>query len=305
MNLSIDSIVKRYRRATALDSVTLELEEGLYGLLGPNGSGKTTLLRIVADVLRPTSGEVRLNGVDKDRLGGQYREVIGYLPQEFGLYKEFTVIDFMMYIAALKGIDRRLAAERSHMLLEQVGLGGMEKKSCGKLSGGMKRRLGIAQALLNDPKLLILDEPTAGLDPEERMRFRKLISDLSGQKIVLLSTHIVSDIEMIAGELILIENGRLIGSGTPEELLEELRGQVWTAKVTEEEYGAFESALLKKDASSHLPARIVNVTRKGSGVEARILAEEQPLPGARPDEPGLEDLYLHYFKSKYEGRGGN
>lgn len=197
MELELDGLTKQYRDKKAVDGFTCRLREGIYGLLGPNGSGKTTLTRMLADVLRPTSGSIRLDGEPSDRLDEAYRDLIGYLPQNFGCYKEFTAMDFLLYIASLKGLDKRMAKKRAEELMEAVGLYDDRKRKLKTYSGGMKQRVGIVQALLNDPSILILDEPTAGLDPKERVRFRNLLGNFAGGKIILLSTHIVTDVEFI------------------------------------------------------------------------------------------------------------
>lgn len=289
MKLKIDGISKQYVYKQALKNFSLELTEGVYGLVGPNGSGKTTLLRIIADVLEPTEGKITVDGIDKNRLDEKYRELLGYLPQDCGFYKNFTAYKFLIYIAALKGLDKGLASEKSMELLKVVNLENEANKKIGTFSGGMRQRLGIAQSLLNDPKILILDEPTSGLDPKERIRFRNLISEISGDRIIILSTHIVSDIEYIAKEVILLKEGQLIRKEQPEALLRELNGKVWSACIPE-------SALVELERDY----RIGNVVRKGNGIEVRIISDTKPIPNAVLQDSRLEDMYLYYFDEEVE-----
>ena len=220
MELVIDKLTKQFQNKTAVDRVSLRLHRGVFGLLGTNGAGKTTLMRMLCGILQPTSGTIAFDGMDVREEG--YRAVLGYLPQDFGYYPEFTAMDFLLYMAALKGLPKKSAKRRANELLELVGLQDMGRKKIKTFSGGMKQRLGIAQALLNNPKLLILDEPTAGLDPKERVRFRNLIQQLGKDSIVLLSTHIVSDIEHIADEVLMMKDGTLIYNGTWDEQMGDL-----------------------------------------------------------------------------------
>ena len=220
MELVIDRLTKQFQNKIAVDRVSLRLNNGVYGLLGTNGAGKTTLMRMLCGILQPTSGTITFDGMDVREEG--YRAILGYLPQDFGYYPEFTAMDFLLYMAALKGLPKQSAKRRANELLELVGLQDMGRKKIKTFSGGMKQRLGIAQALLNDPKLLILDEPTAGLDPKERVRFRNLIGQLGKDSIVLLSTHIVSDIEHIADEVLMMKDGNLIYNGTWDEQMGDL-----------------------------------------------------------------------------------
>ena len=220
MELIIDRLTKQFQNKIAVDRVSLRLHSGVFGLLGANGAGKTTLMRMLCGILQPTSGTITFDGMDVSE--EDYRAILGYLPQDFGYYPEFTAMDFLLYMAALKGLPKQSAKRRANELLELVGLQDMGRKKIKTFSGGMKQRLGIAQALLNNPKLLILDEPTAGLDPKERVRFRNLIGQLGKDSIVLLSTHIVSDIEHIADEVLMMKDGNLIYNGTWDEQMGDL-----------------------------------------------------------------------------------
>lgn len=222
MELNIDRVTKQYGPKIAVDRISLTLTPGVTGLLGANGAGKTTLMRMICGILRPTSGSISLDGLDVSTEG--YRAVLGYLPQDFGYYPSFSALDFLLYLGALKGMERRQAKERSLELLEVVGLGEVARRKIRTFSGGMKQRLGIAQALLNRPKLLILDEPTAGLDPKERVRFRTLIEEQGKESIVLLSTHIVSDVEHIAGRILMVKDGQLIYDGSAADTPQDLEG---------------------------------------------------------------------------------
>ncbi|MBD8501061.1 ABC transporter ATP-binding protein [Paenibacillus arenosi] len=288
MELTIQNICKRYNDKWAIHQVTAELDYGVYGLLGPNGAGKTTLLRMLADVLQPTSGSIQLNGQPIGAMGESYRDLLGYLPQHCGFYRQFTGRAFLMYIASLKGLDKKTAALKVGEMLELVGLRDVAKQKIESYSGGMRQRLGIAQALLNDPKVIVMDEPTVGLDPQERIRFRNILSEMSSNRIVILSTHIVSDIEYVAKDLLLIKEGRLLKQERLVSLLENVRGVVWKASVDEEQF-----AVLKKKY------RIGNVLREAEGIEVRILAQEQPIVGAELVSPSVEDLYSYYFNEEF------
>lgn len=284
MKLSIERVSKQFGQKIALNNVSCELTEGVYGFLGANGSGKTTLMRILAAVVRPTSGRVLLDGVDIELLNERYRDLLGYLPQHMGFYKNFSVEKFLLYIAALKGIDKQEAEAKVESLLHEVQLSNEKRTKVGKLSGGMKQRVGIAQALLNDPKIIIVDEPTAGLDPKERIRFRNLLSTIANDRIVLLSTHIVTDIEIIAKELLIMKRGMLIEKSKPQLLLDRLDGKVWTFPARQSEVSSLQS--------KH---RIISMSSKEEYIEMRILSEQKPEADAVKAIPNLEDLYLYYF----------
>ena len=287
MELKISKLTKQFGNFTAVDALNVTMTNGVYGLLGVNGAGKTTFMRIICTLLQPTSGQILCNGKDIFQMGADYRKLLGYLPQEFGFYPEFTVKDYLLYIAALKGIRPAVAKKRVKNLIAKVGLSKVENQKMKKLSGGMKRRAGIAQAMLNDPKILILDEPTAGLDPNERIRFRNLISELSQERLVLLSTHIVSDVEYIANEIWLMKEGKLLHKGTAEELLHSMTEKVWKCYT----HKADVQDLMKQ-------YKISNIKSEAHGVELRIIAKEKPFPDAVMEEANLEDVFLYYFGEK-------
>jgi ABC-2 type transport system ATP-binding protein len=271
MKLVIDSVSKLYRgKIWGLRDFSLELDPGVLGLLGPNGAGKSTLMRILATIAKPTEGRVTWNGADIVHSPNELRTMLGYLPQDFGVYPHLNAVEFLEYMAAIKGLDGRSARRRIGELLEMVNLFGVRKRPLGGYSGGMKQRLGIAQALLNDPQLLILDEPTAGLDPEERVRFRGLLSELGGERIVILSTHIVSDVEAAATHMALIKQGRLLRHAAPETLLQAVEGKVWEWVVP----------------SAELP------TLK----QWHVISSE-----TRRSDPRLEDAYLYFITADEPG----
>lgn len=284
MKLVIDNVSKKFKDKWAVKYFSAELTEGVYALLGPNGSGKTTLMRMLADVSKPSSGRILLNDKDISLMGNDYRDVLGYLPQEFGLYKNFTAVRFLMYFASLKGLDKKSAIDKVDEVLALVNLTNDRKRKISTFSGGMKRRLGIAQALLNDPKILIVDEPTAGLDPQERIRFRNLLSEISGDRIVLLSTHIVSDIEYIAKEILLLRQGELIKRSTLDNLLKQVEGKVWMVSVTQADLPTFQREF-----------RVGNIQRNKADIECRIVHDEQPVDDASEVPATLEDVYLYFF----------
>ena len=290
MRLTIEGVGKVYSgKVWALKQFSLELGPGVLGLVGPNGAGKTTLMRILATVTRATEGRVTWNGVDTGRSPDALRAELGYLPQDFGVYPNLNAIEFLEYLAAVRGLAGRPARRRIDELLEVVNLLEARKRPLGSFSGGMKQRIGIAQALLNDPKLLIVDEPTAGLDPEERVHFRNLLSELAGQRVVILSTHIVSDVEATATQMAVISHGRLVTHTSPEALLKSVAGKVW-------EWVIPSSALAKVKESFLLSA----ATRRSDGVHVRVVDEESPHPDATPIPPTLEDAYLDCISAHCE-----
>ena len=284
MELTICDLTKEFGSFRAVDRVSFTMTNGVYGLLGVNGAGKTTLMRMLTTLIKPTDGEILWDGQDVFKMDGQYRKLLGYLPQDFGYYPDFSIYDYLMYIASIKGIRPAAAKERVKLLLKQVGLFRARHKKMKNLSGGMKRRAGIAQAMLNDPKILILDEPTAGLDPSERIRFRNLISELSEDRIVLLSTHIVSDVEYIANEILLMQDGQLTMSGTSEEVIASMPEQVWTFHVPKAQIEAYLKSY-----------KVANVKTVPSGAELRVLSPVRPNSSAVEVEPTLEDVFLYYF----------
>jgi ABC-2 type transport system ATP-binding protein len=281
LKLVIDNVSKRYRGDVwALRGFSLELQPGVLGLLGPNGAGKSTLMSILSTITRASEGTVRWNDVDIARHPDALRSVLGFLPQDFGVYPNLNALEFLEYMAAVKGLETKTARRRIDELLTLVNLNDVRKRPLGGFSGGMKQRIGIAQALLNDPQLLIVDEPTAGLDPEERVRFRNLLSELSGERIVILSTHIVSDVEATATDIALIAKGMLVAHATPEQLLREVEGNVWEWVIPSSELNAAKQRYL-----------ISNTARRSDGVHARVLAPEAPA-GALPVAATLEDAYI-------------
>ena len=283
MRLEIQNVSKQYDgKVWALRDFTLHLAPGVLGLLGPNGAGKSTLMRILATISNPTSGTILWNGTDIAAQPDGLRAELGYLPQDFGVYPNLNAVEFLEYLAAVKGIAAGAARRRIDELLALVNLTDARKRPLGGYSGGMRQRVGIAQALLNDPKLLIVDEPTAGLDPEERVRFRNLLSELSGERIVILSTHIVSDVEATATGIAIVSRGRLLAHAAPEELLARLEGKVWEWIVPSADLPAARQRFL-----------ISTVTRRSDGVHARVVSDAAPGPGATPASPTLEDAYLH------------
>ncbi|KOX20873.1 ABC transporter ATP-binding protein [Nocardiopsis sp. NRRL B-16309] len=280
--MDLEGVTKAFRGGTtAVEDLTLRLTPGVVGLLGPNGAGKSTLMRVMATVTRPTAGRVLLDGTDIVARPKAMRAVLGYLPQDFGVYPHLTSREFLGYLAAAKGLPARTARARIDDLLELVNLTSAVRRPLGGYSGGMLRRVGIAQALLADPRVLIADEPTAGLDPEERARFRNLLAELSRDRIVVLSTHIVSDVESVATDLAVVAAGRLLRHGSPDSLLREAAGLVWEAVVP-------------ADAAAGLQSRhrVSRMVRTGDGVRVRLVSRHSPLPDAVSVPPDLEDLYL-------------
>lgn len=287
MELRIEKLTKQYGDKTAVDRLDLKMNAGVYGLLGANGAGKTTLMRLLCQIQDPTSGEIFYDGQEIGSMGEAYRNILGYLPQDFGYYPDFTAYKFMLYMASLKGLSKDYGRQYSLELLDKVGLLQVKNKKIRTFSGGMKQRLGIAQAMLNNPKILILDEPTAGLDPKERVRFRNLISSFSQNKIVLLSTHIVSDVEYIAGEIVVMKKGVILHKGSPREILREVEGKVWECSAEREEVEAMQTRFT-----------VGNLRNEGDKTVLRIIADSRPLPDAVPAVPNLEDLYLYYFSDE-------
>ena len=288
MQLKVEELSKNYRgQVQALRELQITLKPGVLGLLGPNGAGKSTLMRILATVTRPSSGRVLWNEKDIAQNPDALRNVLGYLPQDFGVYPNLNAHEFLEYLAAVKGIETAAAKKRIGELLDLVNLTEAAKRPLGGYSGGMRQRVGIAQALLNDPQLLIVDEPTAGLDPEERVRFRNLLSELSGERIVILSTHIVSDIEAVATQIAILAQGELLAHDAPEGLLAKMAGKVWEVVVPSGELPALRERYL-----------ISSTAYRSDGVHARVVAEMAPGPGARPLESSLEDAYLATLAAK-------
>jgi len=280
--LEIRSLGKRYASGTvALQDFTLSVGEGVLGLLGPNGAGKTTLMSILATITRPTSGTFVWEGVDGVADPLAVRRTLGFLPQDFGVYERLTAREFLRYLGRLKGVREKELTPRIGQLLELVNLHGAADRRLGGFSGGMRQRVGIAQALLGDPKLLIVDEPTVGLDPEERVRFRNLLSEISVGRVVILSTHIVSDVEAVASLIAVMRKGRLVTCAKPEELLRRAEGRVFSAVVTSEALPEVQRRLA-----------ISGMVRRGDGVHLRYVGRGAELPGATAVEPSLEDAYL-------------
>ena len=288
MKLEICELGKRYKGDVwGISNLSLELGAGVLGLLGPNGAGKSTLMRILATVTKATTGFVKWDGVDIADSPNPLRKVLGYLPQDFGIYPNLNAVEFLTYLAAARGISGRSASRRIDTLLELVNLTDARKRPLGSLSGGMKQRVGIAQALLNDPQLLIVDEPTAGLDPEERIRFRGLLAELAGDRIVILSSHIVSDIEAAATSIAVIERGRLRFQGVPEDLLRMAEDKVWEFLIPSEDL-----------ASAKQKYVLSSTVRTSAGVRIRVVADEPPGHGARTLTPTLEDAYLYLLTDR-------
>ena len=292
MELYIEHISKQFKDITAVDDVSLHITPGVWGLLGANGAGKTTLMRIIAGIMKPTSGTIRYDGIPINELKENYRDVFGYLPQEFGFYPEFTVKDYLEYVSVLKGLTEKDSKRKINELLEQLTLSHVKNKKIARLSGGMKRRVGIAQALLNEPEILILDEPTSGLDPGERVRFRNLLSEFAHDRIVLISTHIVSDVEYIATQNAIMKGGKLLASGTTEELVKLVDKKVWTAHIPINCLQEYERKL-----------QIVNIRNEDNGqISIRYLAEQPYTNDSLPVPPHLEDLYLWLFPQEATDR---
>ena len=283
MKLIIENVSKVYKGSVwGLKDFHLELEPGVIGLLGPNGAGKSTLMRILATITKPTSGNVIWNGKDISKHPNDLRKILGYLPQDFNVYPNLNALEFLEYMAAIKGLDKKSSTARINDLLQALNLFDNRKQPLSSFSGGMKQRVGITQALLNDPKFLIVDEPTAGLDPEERVRFRSLLSDLPGERIVILSSHIVSDVEATAMEIALIRKGELVFKKTPEEMIDSIKGKVWEAVIPNEEFAQFKEEY-----------KLSSTIKRKDGVLTRVVSGTKPSQNAKSAQPTLEDAYLY------------
>lgn len=282
--LSIKNVSKKYpNNFIALSNFNLELEGGVIGLLGANGAGKSTLMKMIATVSKPSEGIITWNGKDIHKNGDELRHDLGYLPQSFGVFPNLTAVEFLKYMAALKGLNMKKAVSRINELIELLNLKDAANRNIGNYSGGMRQRIGIAQALLNDPKILIVDEPTVGLDPNERMNFRNLINSLSKDKIIILSTHIVSDVEYSAEKIVLMSKGNLICFCKNEELLNSLEGIVWECLIEESELNEIKDKYITG-----------NIIRKSEGMAVRVISETKPVPNAVKVQPILEDAYIYY-----------
>jgi ABC-2 type transport system ATP-binding protein len=290
LELETRNLSKAYKGVQALKDFNLKLTPGILGLLGPNGAGKSTLMRMLATITKPTQGTILWNGRDVVKDPEALRSVLGYLPQDFGVYPNLSAQEFLEYMAAIKGMSGEKARRKISDLLDLVNLREAARRPLGGYSGGMRQRVGIAQALLNDPQLLIVDEPTVGLDPEERVRFRNLLSDLSGERIVILSTHIVSDVESTATDIAIIHKGHLKARALPEQLLTQLEGCVWEWMVTSQELPALKQQFL-----------VSGTLRRMDGIEVRAVCETQPCSQAQPVTPNLEDVYLSLVAQRQGG----
>lgn len=288
MQLTINGLGKQYKSDFwGLRDFSLVINPGILGLLGPNGAGKSTFMRMLATITKPTRGTITWNDTDVVKTPDVLRDVLGYLPQDFGVYPNLSAIEFLEYMAAIKGLDGVTAKRRINELLQLTNLVEAAKRPLGGYSGGMKQRVGIAQALLNDPQVLIVDEPTVGLDPEERVRFRNLLSDLSGERIVILSTHIVSDVEATATQIALVNKGQLLREAAPENLLNELEHKVWEWTVSSNDLPALKQ--------QHI---LSGTIRRSDGVQVRVVSVDRPDPDAQNVSPNLEDAYLFFIGGK-------
>ncbi len=286
--LELKQVSKTFKNKTAVQDVSICLNHGVYGLLGENGAGKTTLMRMLCGILKPTQGVIHCDGMPILQMGGEYRRLLGYLPQDFGYYGDFSALRFLNYVAALKALPEEYAKNRIDELLEMVDLSKEKKNKLKTFSGGMLRRVGIAQALLNDPEILVLDEPTSGLDPGERVRFRNIISSLGKNRLVILSTHIVSDIEYIADKIMIMKNGQIMLSGDEAQILKKAEGCVWKCVVPENQVDSMDRKYV-----------ISNLRNQANQVELRIVSTQKPTEDAEPVEVTLEDAYLFFTKKKY------
>ncbi|MFH0372446.1 ABC transporter ATP-binding protein [Streptococcus sp. A22] len=286
MKLNLENISKKYDKKMILKDISIELTNGVYGLLGANGTGKTTLMKIITNLISPTSGKVLFDNKNISDNQEEFYSKLGFLPQDFTYYPEFTGLRFLKYLATLKGLQQKEIEKKSLELLKKVGLEEVMNNKIKSYSGGMKQRLGIAQALINEPEILILDEPTVGLDPKERVKFRNLLSSLAENKIILLSTHIVSDIEYIADEILILKNGIIENKGTPKDLIQKIKNQVW--------YLELETQELKYYMDNFIVSNQKHI--EDSGLHGlRLISNSKPADKAKLVEPNLEDLYLSYF----------
>ena len=283
MELVLNDVSKNFGEKKVVDNISLGIGPGIHGLLGPNGAGKTTLMRMVCGVLKTTNGEIQFNGEDINKLGEKYLEILGYLPQNFGYYPEFTAMEYLDYIGAVKGLSKTYTRDRANDLFEVFQLLEVKNKKIKTYSGGMKQRLGIIQAMLNDSRVLILDEPTAGLDPKQRLIFKNYLSQISKERIVLLSTHITSDLQNIGNNIIMMKSGKIICAGDEGELLKQLEGKVWEFTIDERELFRYMEKLM-----------IISYSRKSNKIKLRVISEICPEKDAILLEPNLEDLYLYY-----------
>lgn len=279
--LTIQNLTRKYGNKTAIDNLSVTFQKGVTGLLGPNGAGKSTLMRILATIDQPSEGMILYQGQDIIKKPNELRRVMGYLPQDFGVYPNMSAREFLEYMAAMKSLNMKTAKKRIQDLLDVLNLADTGKKYLGGFSGGMKQRVGIAQALLNDPELLIIDEPTVGLDPEERIQFRNLLATLASDRIIILSTHIVSDVESIAPHIVVMEKGKLVTAATPEQLISDSVAKVWNAVVTTEKLEEMQRRFT-----------VSNSMQRFDGIHLRIISESKPCLNATPADPSLEDGYL-------------
>lgn len=282
--LIVNNVSKNYGKFCALKNINLEFKKGVYGFLAPNGAGKTTLIKMLTTLLYPTKGEIYYKGTDIFKMGASYRDILGYLPQEFGYYKNNSPRQFLFYLSALKGIEHKTAKDRINNLIELVGLEMVADKKMKKFSGGMIQRVGIAQAMLNDTEILILDEPTAGLDPKERVKFRNLLTELSREKIVILSTHIVADVESIANEIIMIKNKKILAQKTVKDTCQLLAGRVYETKIDFEETVSFRQKYFS-----------LSEKQEGDKMKMRFIGEEVIDNTWEPVHPSVEDVFLHVY----------
>lgn len=285
--LIVKNVSKSYGKFSVLEDINIEFSNGIYGLLAPNGTGKTTLIKMLSTLLFPDDGEILYNGADIFHMGDSYREILGYLPQEFGYYKNYNPRQYLSYLSALKGIERDVAKKKIDELLELVGLISVADKKMKKFSGGMIQRVGIAQALLNDPKILILDEPTAGLDPKERIRFRNLLSQLSRDRIVILSTHIVSDVESIANEIIMIKDKKILYKDSIENICKTLEGMVYEIKVDFDKVNDFRNKFFS-----------LTEKQEGNKMKIRFISERKLDDTWDSISPSIEDVFMYVYKDE-------